>query len=83
MLVHIFYNGLRSETGTLIDAAAGGAFMSKSANEAHKLIEEMALNNYHWSTEMENKKVVGVIEVDPIAMLTAQIASLTKQILNT
>ncbi|XP_062114018.1 uncharacterized protein LOC133825034 [Humulus lupulus] len=80
MLVHTFYNGLRGNTRTIIDAAAGGAFMSKSANEAHELLEEMAMNNYNWPSERENKKVAGVLEVDPIAMLTAQIASLTKQI---
>ncbi|XP_062080678.1 uncharacterized protein LOC133785464 [Humulus lupulus] len=80
MLVHTFYNGLRGNTRTIIDAAAGGAFMSKSANEAYELLEEMAMNNYNWQSERENKKVVGVLEVDPIAMLIAQISSLTKQI---
>ena len=45
MLVHNFYNGLCGTTCTLIDAAAGGAFMRKSANEAYDLLEEMAINN--------------------------------------
>ncbi|XP_062085819.1 uncharacterized protein LOC133791927 [Humulus lupulus] len=79
MLVDTFYNGLRGNTRTIIDVAAGGAFMSKSAHEAYELLEEMAMNNYNWPAERENKKVAGVLEVDPIAMLTAQIASLTKQ----
>ncbi|XP_062114009.1 uncharacterized protein LOC133825022 [Humulus lupulus] len=38
----------------------------------------MAMNNCNWPTERENKKVVGVLEVDPIALLTAQVASLTQ-----
>ncbi|XP_062075306.1 uncharacterized protein LOC133779351 [Humulus lupulus] len=80
MLVHTFYNGLRGNTRTFIDAAAGGAFMSESANEAYELLEEMAINIYNWPAERENKKVAGVLEVDPIAMLTAQIALLTKRI---
>ena len=73
---------MRGDTRTLIDAVVGGAFMSKSANEAHDLIEEMALNNYLWPTKRENKKVAGILEVDPITIITAQIASLTKQVEN-
>ncbi|XP_062114800.1 uncharacterized protein LOC133826398 [Humulus lupulus] len=79
MLVHTFYNELRGNPRTIIDAAAGGAFMSKNANEAYELLEEMAMNNYNWPFERENKKVAEVLEVDHIAMLTTQIASLTKQ----
>ncbi|XP_062094095.1 uncharacterized protein LOC133800149 [Humulus lupulus] len=80
MLEHTFYNGLKGNIRTIIDAAAGGEFMRKSANEAYELLEEMAMNNYNWPSQRENKKVAGVLEVDPIAMLTAQIVSLTKQI---
>ncbi|XP_062107627.1 uncharacterized protein LOC133818638 [Humulus lupulus] len=40
----------------------------------------MAMNNYNWPTEHENKKVAGVLEVDHISLLTAQMASLTKQL---
>ncbi|XP_062085254.1 uncharacterized protein LOC133791343 [Humulus lupulus] len=82
MLVHKFYNGLCGTTCTIIDAAAGGAFMRKSANEAYELLEEMATNNYQWPSERagSNKKVVGVHELDTIIALTAQVASLTKQL---
>ncbi|XP_060959491.1 uncharacterized protein LOC133030733 [Cannabis sativa] len=79
MLVHNFYNGLVGNTRTLIDAAAGGAFMRKSANEAYDLLEEMALNNQQWPTERsQSKKVAGVLEVDAITKLTAQVEALTK-----
>jgi len=33
------------------DAAAGGTLMNKPEDEAYYLIEEMALNNFQWSTE--------------------------------
>ncbi|XP_062093371.1 uncharacterized protein LOC133799363 [Humulus lupulus] len=81
MLVHIFYNGLCGTTRTIIDTASGGAFMSKSANEAYDLLEEMAMNNYQWPSERETiKKVAGVHELDAISMLSAQVATLTKQL---
>ncbi|XP_062119231.1 uncharacterized protein LOC133832979 [Humulus lupulus] len=63
------------------DAASGGAFMSKSANEAYDLLEEMAMNNYQWPSEREtNKKVAGVHELDAISMFSSQVATLTKQL---
>ena len=40
-----FYNGLTGTTRTLLDASAGGALLSKSANEAYQLLEDMDLNN--------------------------------------
>ena len=48
MLVHNFYNGLLGTTRTMIDAASGGAFMKRSANEAYDLLEELALNDQQW-----------------------------------
>ena len=82
MLVHNFYNGLCGTTRTIIDAAAGGAFMSKSANEAYELLEEMATNNYQWPSERAgiNKNAAWVHELDAITTLIAQVVSLTKQL---
>ncbi|XP_062103296.1 uncharacterized protein LOC133814340 [Humulus lupulus] len=58
--------------------------MSKSANEAYELLEEMAMNNYQWPNERgQPKKVAGMMEVDAITMLTAQVAALTKQLQKT
>ena len=72
MLVHIFYNGLCGTTRTIIDAASGGAFMSKSANEAYDLLEEISMNNYQWTSERETtKKVARVHELDAISMFSA------------
>ncbi|XP_062119051.1 uncharacterized protein LOC133832763 [Humulus lupulus] len=53
--------------------------MSKSANEAYELLEEMAMNNYQWPTERgQSKKVAGMMELDAISMLAAQVAALMK-----
>ncbi|XP_062075954.1 uncharacterized protein LOC133780091 [Humulus lupulus] len=81
MLVHNFYNGLCGMTHTIIDDAAGGAFMSKSAKKAYELLEKMAMNNYQWPSERDrNEKVAGMHELDDITAITAQVASLTKQL---
>ncbi|XP_021831329.1 uncharacterized protein LOC110771347 [Prunus avium] len=46
--VQTFYNGLSQTSRTLVDAAAGGALMAKTATEAFELLETMASNNYQW-----------------------------------
>ncbi|XP_062086161.1 uncharacterized protein LOC133792268 [Humulus lupulus] len=58
--------------------------MSKSAHEAYELLEEMVMNNYQWPTERgQPKKVAGMMELDAISMLTAQVTALTKQLQKT
>jgi len=42
-----------------IDAATEGTSMSKTEDEAHNLIEEMALNNFQWCTERGQPKWAG------------------------
>ncbi|XP_062105799.1 uncharacterized protein LOC133817326 [Humulus lupulus] len=85
MLVHNFYNGLCGTTRAIIDAASGGAFMSKSDTEAHEFLEDMAMNNHQWSDKRatNNRKGVGVHELDAITTLTTQVASLSKQLQQT
>ena len=46
LIIQTFYNGLTYATKLNVDAAAGGALMGKSAEEAQQLIEEMAANSY-------------------------------------
>ena len=46
LIVQTFYNGLIYAVRITIDAAAGGALMSKSTEEAYDLLEKMATNNY-------------------------------------
>jgi len=52
MIIQAFYNGVTQSVRSTIDAAAGGTLMSKSDDEAYNLIEEMALNDFQWSTEL-------------------------------
>ena len=80
--IQLFYDGLNGQTRIIVDAAASGTLLSKTANEAHWLLEEMLTNNYQWPGERSMaKKVAGIHEVDPIVAyvfaLTDQIASLT------
>ena len=49
--VQTFYNGLGSNTRTMIDATAGGTLMEKTPDASYELLEEMAFNNYWWSSE--------------------------------
>ncbi|KAI3461988.1 hypothetical protein Pfo_018651 [Paulownia fortunei] len=79
--VQTFYNGLGGATRTLVDAAAGGALMSKTHEEAYDLLETMAANAYQWPSErIAPKKVFGVHDVDALAILAAQVAAaLSKQ----
>ncbi|XP_065628545.1 uncharacterized protein LOC111994101 [Quercus suber] len=79
--VQMFYNGLNGQTRTIVDAASGGTLMSKTAEGATSLLEEMASNNYQWPTERTMaKKVAGIHELEPFAALSAQVASLSHQV---
>ncbi|WRX28177.1 Retrotransposon gag domain - like 10 [Theobroma cacao] len=70
--VQAFYNGLVGSIKTTIDAAAGGALMSKNAADAYNLLEEMASNNYQWpSKRSSSRKAVGAYEIDAISNLAA------------
>lgn len=47
--------------------------MSKTADAAYSLLDEIATNNYQQRSEHSNaKKVAGLYEVDPITVFTAQ-----------
>ncbi|XP_022897631.1 uncharacterized protein LOC111411323 [Olea europaea var. sylvestris] len=79
--IEIFYNGLNGQTRTMVDAAARGILMAKTAEDAYALLDDIATNSYQWLSKRSGvKKVVGLHEVDPITVLAAQVASLTNQI---
>jgi len=44
--IQFFYNGLQPNRKMIINAAAGGALMSKNLEEARELIDEMSSNYY-------------------------------------
>ncbi|XP_060969639.1 uncharacterized protein LOC133036888 [Cannabis sativa] len=68
----------------VLDASASGAILSKSYNEAFEILERIASNNYQWSTNRAptSRKVAGVLEVDALTALTAQMASMTNILKN-
>ena len=51
LLVRTFHNGLEQSVKTLLDTAAGRALMRESIKAVRALLEEMASNTYHWSSE--------------------------------
>ncbi|KAI5349909.1 hypothetical protein L3X38_002800 [Prunus dulcis] len=75
MQVQTFYNGLNTTSKTLIDAAAGGALIAKTQDEAYELLESMASNSYQWPSEHAMAKKARVHDVDAITALTAQIST--------
>nr|XP_023870464.1 uncharacterized protein LOC111983048 [Quercus suber] len=79
--VQTFYNGLRATNRSMVDAAAGGALMSKTHEAAYELLEELASNNYQWPIERAiPRKATGVLELDSITSLAAQMATLSQQL---
>ncbi|KAF7837570.1 uncharacterized protein G2W53_006052 [Senna tora] len=79
--VQTFYNGLSSEIRTSIDAAAGGALMSKPVDAAYTLLETMSSNNHQWHSDRHvHARVAGVQDSDMFASLSSQIAALTKDV---
>ena len=55
--------------------------LSKTADEAYNLIEEIALNNYEWSNERgQPKRVGGKFDVDTLTLLTAKMDLMTQRL---
>ena len=62
-------------------SAASGTLLSKTTEEAHRLLEEMSANNCQWPSELSiAKATAGIHEVDPIISLSAQVLALANQI---
>jgi len=60
-----------------VDAVAGGALMGKSIEAAKALLEEMASNNYHWSSERAApKRTSGVYGVDAMDLIASKVDAL-------
>ncbi|XP_068666527.1 uncharacterized protein [Aristolochia californica] len=79
--VQMFYNGLNGQTRTIVDVDSGGTLMSKTAEGATSFLEEMASNNYQWPNERTMaRKVAGIHELEPLAALSTQVATLSYQI---
>ena len=67
--------GLNGQTRTIVDATASGTLLSKSTEEAFRLLEEMSANNCQWPGE-KLKKAAWMHEVDSILSLSAPVSTL-------
>ncbi|KAA3477840.1 Retrotransposon gag protein [Gossypium australe] len=67
---------LETFTRMVVDASANGALLFKSYNEAYKIIERIASNNYQWPKNRapSGRQVAGVHEVDALTSLSAQVS---------
>jgi len=53
-----------------VDAAVGGALMGKSIEAVKALLEEMASNNYHWTSDRATpQRGGGKYSVDAVTLL--------------
>ena len=60
---------------------ASGTLLSKTAEKAHKVLEEKFANNCQWLDErLMAKKLAGIHEVDPTMSFLAQVSTLVNQI---
>src|SRR3954464_579678 len=62
----------------MIDAAAGGSVNNKKPTEVYELIKAMASNNYERGGDHQRKNA-GVLDVDEMTSLKAQLAAMQKQ----
>ena len=66
-ILHSFYNGLNYMPRSMLDSAAGGAFMT-TVSEAKAILENMLQNFSQWHTERAptttSRKINSVEEVD-------------------
>ncbi|XP_057248223.1 uncharacterized protein LOC125492319 [Beta vulgaris subsp. vulgaris] len=82
LLIQTFYNGLKHEVRSSIDAASGGTFMAKTPEAAKTLLDDMAANNYlnDWSISRGAPKKGGKYEVDAIATLSNTVQVLAAKV---
>jgi len=78
--VHTFFNGLTRSTKISINAAAGGKFAIKGADEAYELLEWMATGVVELEQDrVTQDKKAGIHEISEISALRAQVATLSKK----
>jgi len=54
--------------------------MGKPINEAKTLLEDMALNNYHWDSERGHSKKGRRHEIDPFTILSSKVDALFEKV---
>ena len=65
----------------MVDAVAGGSVMNKTAEEACDLYKEMATSHYQAPSDRNiSRRVAGVLEVDQLSAIQAQLDLLTHEL---
>ncbi|XP_075076522.1 uncharacterized protein LOC107774273 [Nicotiana tabacum] len=83
VLVHAFIEGLHPQTKIVVDATAGGQVLEKSFDEIYALLNKFSKSNPDWQGEMGRnmvQKSPGVLELDVVSALSAQVFTLTNQV---
>ncbi|XP_073307102.1 uncharacterized protein [Primulina huaijiensis] len=81
LVVQNFYYSLISFNQTMIDAAACGNLLRKTAEEGYELLEEMATRSYHPQSERNNqRRSAGVHQVTELSAITAQLYVLNRKL---
>jgi len=81
MIIQAFYKSVTQSVRSTIDAVAGGTLMSKTEDEAYNLIEETALNNFQWSIERIQPKLVGgKLEINTLTLLSAKVDAMSHRL---
>jgi hypothetical protein len=79
LILQNFYNGLTLMSRDHLDAAAGGAFFSKTVQGAVELIEKM-VSNIGWSEERLQTRQRGIHTVKETELLAAKLDLLMKRL---
>lgn len=84
VLVHTFIEDLDPNTKILLDSAEGGQALEKTYDELYKLLNHISQGNPEWngdnSRSTVKKVAAGMIEVDAITALMAQLALFGNQL---
>ncbi|VFQ86977.1 unnamed protein product [Cuscuta campestris] len=77
-----FYEGLNENSRILLDASAGGSFMSLELDEAEELIERISTNGSTWYFDRPSTqpKIGGMYEVDQMSAMAAKVDSMMSMI---
>ncbi|XP_055824226.1 uncharacterized protein LOC129892666 [Solanum dulcamara] len=79
VLVHTFIEGLEPNTKIFLDSAAGGQALDKTYDELYTLLNRISQGNPEWNggnARSVTQKQAGMLEVDAVTALTAQIAAM-------
>ena len=79
-ITHIFYNGLRDDRRSSIDAAAGGSFLHRGEDEAATILENMTSNSERWTDERGTPRGGGIHQIEEVDKLASKFDLLSKQI---